>query len=304
MFEVPECGDIVALALAEDLGVDPSWFTTAPPGLPDVLARDVTTRSVVPVDSRFEGRVVARRAGVVCGMPVVEAVYAALCVAAGLPDAVQVSPLTTEGSSCEAGGAVAEVSGPTAAVLAGERTALDFLMVLSGIATEARRWQRAAGGRLAVCDTRKTWPGLRSLSKYAVRVAGATNHRSGLYDMVLVKDNHLALGGGAAKSIARARADHPGLLIEVEADSLGDAVLAVDSGADLVLLDNMSDAALAETVRACREAARRRGRAVLLEASGEIGLDRLPALQAAGVDRVSASAITLAPPLDFGLDEA
>jgi nicotinate-nucleotide pyrophosphorylase (carboxylating) len=303
VFDVPDTREIVALALAEDLGVDASWFLDAPPGLPEVLSRDVTTWSLVAPQTRFEGRIVAREPGVVCGMPVVAAVYDALCVAAGVPDAVEVFPLLTEGSSVSAGSPVAEVAGPMVAVLAGERTALDFLMILSGIASEARRWQDAAGKHVAVCDTRKTWPGLRALSKYAVRVAGATNHRVGLFDMVLVKDNHRRLAGGVAPSVERAKAEHPELLVEIEADTVEDAVAAVEAGADLVLLDNMDDATLSAAVTACRETADRRSAIVLLEASGNISFDRLTALQTAGVDRVSASAITLARPLDFGLDE-
>ncbi len=259
IFELPDSRDVVALALAEDLGVDPSWFLDAPPGLPDVLARDVTTWSLVAPETRFSGRIVARQDAVVCGMPVVAAVYDALCMAAGIPDAVEVFPLLTEGAGVSAGTAVAEVSGPMVAVLAGERTALDFLMILSGIASEARRWQKAAGETLAVCDTRKTLPGLRALSKYAVGVGGATNHRIGLYDMVLVKDNHRALAGGVAEAVARARREHPELLVEIEADALADAVIAVEAGADMVLLDNMDDALLASAVSACREAAIRRG---------------------------------------------
>ena len=303
MFDVPDSREIIALALAEDLGVDPAWFLDAPPGLPDVLARDVTTWSVMPPETRFAGRIVARAPAVVCGMPIVAAVYDALCAAAGLPDAVEVFPLLAEGSPIDAGTVVAEICGPGVAVLAGERTALDFLMVLSAVATEARRWQHAAGSRLAVCDTRKTLPGLRSLSKYAVRVGGGTNHRFGLYDMVLVKDNHRALAGGVASAVERARSEHPELLVEIEADVVEDAVSAVIAGADLVLLDNMDDETLAEAVTECRAAAEKRGRIVLLEASGNITIERLSALRRSGVDRVSASALTLARPLDFGLDE-
>ncbi len=304
MFDVPDSRDIIALALAEDLGVDPSWFLDAPPGLPEVLSRDVTTWSLVAPETRFEGRIVARQDGVVCGMPVVGAVYDALCTAAGLPDAVETFPLLAEGSSVTRGTTVAEVSGPMVAVLAGERTALDFLMILSGIASEARRWRDVAGEDLSVCDTRKTWPGLRALSKYAVRVGGGTNHRTGLYDMVLIKDNHRALAGGVTDAVARAKAEHPELLVEIEADTVEDAVLAVESGADLVLLDNMDDERLADAVDRCRVVAAELGRLVLLEASGNISFERLPALRQAGVDRVSASALTLARPLDFGLDEA
>jgi nicotinate-nucleotide pyrophosphorylase (carboxylating) len=226
-----------------------------------------------------------------------------LARAAGLADHIEIFPLRAEGSVVAPGTPVAELAGSARAVLSGERTALNLLMTLSGIATEARRWSEAAGPNLAVLDTRKTLPGLRALSKYAARVGGATNHRAGLYDMVLVKDNHIRFAGGVGPAVSAARANAPGLLVEVEADTLEQALEAVAAGADLVLLDNMDDEALAAVV-GVRAAAQAAGRAVLTEASGSIRFERLAALRATGVDRVSASAITLAPPLDFGLDEA
>jgi nicotinate-nucleotide pyrophosphorylase (carboxylating) len=176
-------------------------------------------------------------------------------------------------------------------------------MVLSGIATEARRWQQAAGEELAVLDTRKTLPGLRTLSKYAVRVGGAHNHREGLYDMVLVKDNHILAAGGVARAIEQAREAHPELAVEVEADTIEQASEAANSGADIVMLDNMDDDELAAAVASVHESAAASGHTVLTEASGGISFDRLPAIAAAGCDRVSTSTITLAPPLDFGLDK-
>jgi len=194
---------------------------------------------------------------------------------------------------------------PASRCKAGERTALDFLMLLSGIATETARWVEAAGPDLAVCDTRKTSPGLRALSKYAVRVGGGTNHRIGLFDMVLIKDNHIRAAGGIVAAVESARLGHPEVLVEVEADTLAQAKEAVEAGADLVLLDNMSDELLAEAVLAVREAAEQLGRSVVTEASGGIGRDRLSALRATGVDRVSTSALTLGVcAIDFGLDEA
>ena len=201
--------------------------------------------------------------------------------------------------SCSAGTPVIEVEGSARVVLAGERTALDFLMMLSGIATEARRWQAAAGERSRVLDTRKTLPGLRALSKYAVAVGGAHNHRAGLWDMVLVKDNHLAHAGSVTAAVEAARASAPGLRVEIEADTLEQALEAARAGADIVLLDNMDDAALTAAVRALRAA----GATCEIEASGGIHFERLGALAATGVDSVSSSAIALAPPADFGLDE-
>lgn len=295
-FTFPPSDELIAAALAEDLGVVVTRLFEPAPGL---LGRDVTSDSTVPPDAVFAGRIVAREAGVVCGMPAVERVLEMVAAAADAP-AVECFPLVAEGAEVTPGTAVMEVEGPARVVLAGERTALNLLMLLSGIASEARRWQRAAGDMLAVTDTRKTLPGLRALSKYAVRVGGAHNHRFGLHDMVLIKDNHRAHAGGVAAAVAAARAAHPGLPVECEADSIDQAVEAARAGADYVLLDNMDDQTLAQAVRAVREAAG--GRRCLTEASGRITYDRLPALAATGVDRVSASALTLTRPMDFGLD--
>jgi nicotinate-nucleotide pyrophosphorylase (carboxylating) len=296
-YRLPDTAGPVAAALAEDLGVDPRSLSAPTPGL---LDRDVTS-SLLQAGARFTGVVVARRACVVCGLPVAERVWATLA-AAGAAEAPECFPLVAEGARVEAGTAVLEVDGAARVVLAGERSALDFVAVLSGIATETARWKAAAGERLAVVDTRKTLPGLRALSKYAVIVGGGTNHRSGLFDMVLVKDNHIAAAGGIAAAVASARRLHPGLAVEVEADSIAQAAEAARAGADMVLLDNMGDAALAQAVVAVREGSPE-GHRCLTEASGGITIDRLPAISAAGVDRVSASALTLATPLDVGLDE-
>lgn len=300
MFVLPECDAAIAAALAEDLGVPIDRLFQ--PGDAGLLARDVTSASVVSAETRFSGRIVAREACVVCGLPVIEKVLAMLAAAAGRAGEVEVFPLVAEGSSVTAGTPVAEVSGPVRVVLAGERTALDFMMVLSGIATVAARWQAEAGDHLAVTDTRKTLPGLRALSKYAVSVGGAHNHRSGLWDMVLIKDNHIAYAGSITAAVAAARAAHPGLDVEVEADTVSQATEAAAAGADIVLLDNMDDVTTAEAVLAVRAASPAQRRC-LTEASGGITFARLAALRAAGVDRVSSSALTLAPVVDFGLDE-
>ncbi len=300
---MPDVRDVVAAALAEDLGVSATRFARGATGDPGLLARDVTTTALVSPGDRLEFLAVARKAGVVCGLPVMEAVYSVLASATGRPGAVEVFPLVAEGARVSAGDAVAEVSGDAGVLLAGERTALNLLMTLSGIATESRRWVDAAEGGVVVTDTRKTPPGLRALAKYAVRVGGAANHRMGLWDMVLVKDNHLRAAGGVAAATRAAREAWPDLLVEVEADTASQAAEAAAAGADLVLLDNMDDATLAAAVEAVRSAARDAGRFVITEASGGITLDRLPAMAAAGVDRVATSALTLASPVDFGFDE-
>ena len=198
--------EIIALALAEDLGVDASWFLDAPPGLPDVLARDATTWSLVAPETRFEGSIVARgarrRLRHARGRG---SLRRAVRGGAGSPTPSRCSHCVAEGSVVRAGTVVAEVAGPMVAVLAGERTALDFLMILSGIASEARRWQDAAGERPGRVRHAQDVAGTEG----AVEVRGArrrgTNHRMGLFDMVLVKDNHRALAGGVAEAVARAQ---------------------------------------------------------------------------------------------------
>jgi nicotinate-nucleotide pyrophosphorylase (carboxylating) len=305
VFIPPDVSDIVALALAEDLGVAPERFAPHASASPDLLARDVTSFSAIGLGARFTGHVVSREEAVVAGLPVVETVCSMISASAGLFEPIEVFPLVAEGARVRPGQAVLEIEGVAVAVLAAERTALDFLMQLSGIATETSRWVEAAGDRFAVCDTRKTVPGLRELSKYAVAVGGGVNHRHGLYDMALIKDNHIRASGGITAAVESTRLANPGLLVEVEADTIAQAIEAVEAGADMVLLDNMNDELLAEAALAVRQAADEFERTVLTEASGNITRDRIPALRSAGVDRVSTSALTMGVrPVDFGLDEA
>ena len=304
MFVLPDSSDIIALALAEDLGVDPGRFSARASADPALLERDVTSFSAVGPDARFAGTVVARQSCVVAGLGVLAEVYDVLSAAAGLIDPIEVFPLVAEGTRVRAATPVAEVEGVATAVLAGERTALDFLMMLSGIATQTAAWVKAAEGHFLVCDTRKTPPGLRALAKYAVRVGGGANHRLGLHDMVLIKDNHIQRAGGITAAIEKARTVVPHVPVEVEAESLSQALEAVEAGADMVLLDNFDDKALSAAVAAVRAHAEKARRTVLIEASGGITLARMPALRSSGVDRVSTSALTFgAPVIDFGLDE-
>jgi nicotinate-nucleotide pyrophosphorylase (carboxylating) len=296
-FRLPPIDGIVAAALAEDFGVPAEALLSPTPGMLDL---DVTG-SLLPLTAHFTGVVRSRSAGVVCGLPVAARTFEMLAESSGV-EAPECFPLAAEGATVVAGQAVLEIQGPARLVLAGERTALDFLMTLSGIATVSARWQEAAGPLLNVVDTRKTLPGLRALSKYAVRVGGAMNHRMGLYDMVLVKDNHIAAAGGVTSAIERSRRTQPRLLVEVEADSVEQAAEAAAAGADMVLLDNMDDVTLAAAVRVVRESAPE-GHRCLTEASGGVTFERLATLATLGLDRVSASALTMAPPLDFGLDE-
>ena len=306
-FDLPPIDELVATAIAEDLGVPAQGLLDGTVG-PALFERDVTTFAVVPESASFKGVIVAREHGIVCGLPVARrtwemlgAAYDATPSAGSVP--TEMFPLVAEGSEVVLGTAVAEVEGPARIVLAGERIALNVLMTLSGIATEAHRWQMAAGDSLEVLDTRKTLPGLRALSKYAVRVGGAHNHRQGLHDMVLIKDNHIEHAKGITAAVKAARSARPDFRVEVEADTVAQAEEAVRAGADSVLLDNMVDNKLADAVARVDRIADESGRSVLTEASGKITFDRLRSLRDTGVDRLSTSALTLTRPLDFGLDE-
>ncbi len=269
----------VERALAEDLG----WG-------------DVTTESLIPPDLRAEGRIVAREAGVVAGLPVVELVFATL------DPQVQVEPCLDEGARIEAGAVVCRLRGPARSLLTGERTALNFLQRLSGIATLTARMVAAVQGLpVRIVDTRKTTPGLRALEKYAVRVGGGHNHRQNLSDGVLIKDNHLAAlagcGQGLAEAVrlARERAPHT-LRVEVECETLDQVRAALAAGADIILLDNMPLPLLREAVRLIQ------GRA-LVEASGGITLETVRAVAETGVDLISVGALThAARALDFSLE--
>ncbi len=269
----------VRRALAEDLG----WG-------------DVTTQALVDPTVQARGVVAFREAGVVAGLPVAAAVFAVL------DPAVRWQSHHADGDAVATGTSVAEISGPAASLLTGERLALNYLQRLSGIATLTARYvQELEGTGARLVDTRKTTPGLRSLEKYAVRCGGGSNHRHGLSDGVLVKDNHIAILGRQGVSlqaaVARARAAAPhGLRVEVEVDRLDQIEDVIAGGADIVLLDNMPAPVLAEAVRLVA------GRA-LTEASGGITLANARACAEAGVDLISVGALThSARALDIGLD--
>ncbi|HEY7984574.1 MAG TPA: carboxylating nicotinate-nucleotide diphosphorylase [Ktedonobacterales bacterium] len=269
----------------------------------DIGAGDVTTLATVPAGTRAAGQIVARAAGVVAGLPVVAAVFHLL------DPAVVVTPLVAEGAAVEGGAALAALDGDARAILTGERTALNYLGRLSGIATLAARCAQAVEGTGArVVDTRKTTPGLRALEKYAVRMGGASNHRFGLSDGVLIKDNHIKAAGSIAAAVAGARrlASHL-LRVEVECETAAEVREALAAGADVILLDNMPVAALGEAVRLIRT----RAPAVKIEASGGIGTDpvKLRAVAETGVDYISLGALTHSAPnfdvsLEFGAPPA
>jgi nicotinate-nucleotide pyrophosphorylase (carboxylating) len=217
-----------------------------------------------------------------------------------LPDAaVTVDVLVDDGGRVERGDVIARLSGPTQVILVAERTVLNILSRLSGVATHTRRWADALEGTGAmVLDTRKTTPGLRWLEKYAVRCGGGLNHRMGLGDAALIKDNHVAAAGGVAPAIKAVRAVAPGLPLEVECDDLDQVQEALDAGAELILLDNMGLAALRAAVGLARGYP-----SVRLEASGGLRLDQARAVAETGVDFVAVGALThSSPALDLGLD--
>ena len=268
--------DVVRRALDEDLAA----------------AGDVTTLATVPADATATGRFVVRQAGVIAGLDVAALVFDIVGDGSVTFDAI-----ISDGARVQPGDTLALATGPMRALLTAERTALNFLGHLSGIATLTRRWVDAVEGTGAqIRDTRKTLPGLRALEKYAVVCGGGVNHRMSLSDAALVKDNHVVAAGGVVPAFERVRAAYPGLPIEIEVDTLEQAREVIDAGADLVLLDNMNAADMRAAV------AYSAGRAKL-EASGGLRLDTARQVAETGVDYLSIGALThSAPVLDIGLD--
>jgi len=269
---------LVARALAEDVGVG-----------------DVTAEATVPEGARGRARIVQKEAGVVFGLGVV----AETMRQCGVED---VDNLVVEGQwRDEAPVDVVFASGPAVGLLAAERTALNFLGHLSGVATLTARFVEAiAGTGAAILDTRKTTPGLRELEKAAVLAGGGRNHRMGLYDAILIKENHIALAGGLAKAVHAARTAHPDLAVEVECRDLEEAAYALGTGADILLLDNMEPAELKKAVELRNEHSS--GSGPSLEASGGVSLDTVRTVAETGVDFISVGALThSAPTLDFSL---
>lgn len=266
----------VADALAEDLG----------------LAGDITTDATVPAHVQAKAVFAARKPGVISGLAVAAATFAAL------DNRIVFTAMVHDGDRVEPGTVAARVEGPARGILTGERVALNFMGRMCGIATLTRRYADAISGTgAAIVDTRKTTPGLRAFEKYAVRCGGGMNHRVGLFDAILIKDNHIVAAGGLAAAIAgaRARAGHL-VKIEVEVDTLAQLDEVMAHKVDVVLLDNMSPAQLATAV------ARVKG-TMLTEASGGVSLETVRAIAEAGVDLISIGALThSAPVLDLGLD--
>ncbi len=278
----------VARALDEDLGGDPG--------------RDVTSQATVPADLTGTARLVARADGVVAGLVVVQPVLEDAARRLGLP-VPELDVAVAEGARVRTGDVLAELRGPVRVLLVAERTLLNLVSHASGIATHTRRWADALAGTGAqVLDTRKTTPGLRALDKYAVRCGGGTNKRMGLYDVAMVKDNHVVAAGGVAEAVDAVRRAFPDVAVQVEADTLEQAMTALDAGARFLLLDNMPPVVLAEVVAAVRAREAETGR-VELEATGGLTLASAAEVAATGVDYLSVGALThSSPQLDVALD--
>jgi nicotinate-nucleotide pyrophosphorylase (carboxylating) len=267
--------EIVRRALAEDLG----WG-------------DATTEAVVPPELRARGIILAKCSCVIAGLDVAAEAFSQLDPGCAFDRKIK------DGDRCEPGDIVAELHGQAASMLTAERTALNFLQRLSGIATLTRRFVDASGGTITVLDTRKTTPGLRALEKYAVRAGHGTNHRGGLDDGVLIKDNHVRLAGSLQEAVRRMKDAGPEMPIEVEAQSLAQVDDAIVAGADIILVDNLP-------LESIREAVKRVNGRAKIEISGGVTLDRIPELAKTGANYVSVGALTHSAPaadLSFELE--
>jgi nicotinate-nucleotide pyrophosphorylase (carboxylating) len=267
--------EIVRRALAEDLG----WG-------------DVTTQATVGMHQRARGIILVKSPCVLAGLDVAAEAFRQL------DPAVSFTPRRADGDRCQPGDVVADVRGAAAPMLTAERTALNLIQRMTGIATLARRYVDAAGGGIIVLDTRKTTPTLRVLEKYAVRAGGATNHRARLDDGILIKDNHIRLAGGVDEAMRRMKAVSAQMPIEIEAQDLAQVDAALAAGADAILLDNLSNDEI-------REAVRRIGGRAKIEVSGGITLERIPELAKTGAGYVSIGALTHSAPsadLSFELE--
>ena len=268
---------IVRTALAEDLGVPPL---------------DVTSAATIPPDQVDTAELVARASGVVAGLSVAAEVFAVTS-----DGAATVELRAADGDRVVRGDVLAVITGPTRALLTAERTALNLLCRMSGVATHTRAWADAlAGSKATVLDTRKTTPGLRTLEKYAVRVGGGTNKRMGLYDVAMIKDNHKLAAGSITAAYRLVRETFPEIAVQVEVTTVAEAVEAVEAGADFLLCDNMSPQLLWEVVAAVGDRAE-------LEATGNLTLATVAAYATTGVDYLSVGALTHSSPImDIALD--
>jgi nicotinate-nucleotide pyrophosphorylase (carboxylating) len=280
--------DAVTRALDEDLGGNPG--------------QDVTTQAIIDPESSVTGEVVVREAGVVAGIPVLQEVLAQVATRFTL-DVPWVSALKQDGDRVKPGDVIAEVAGSGHVILVAERTILNFLCRASGIATHTRQWADALKGTgTKVLDTRKTLPTFREWEKYAVRCGGGVNKRMGLYDVAMIKDNHVIAAGGVMNAIEAVRDRFPGVAVQVEVERLSQAVEAIEAGAQFLLLDNMADSGMREIVEYVRSQEPKPG-AIKLEATGGMTLERAPKVAAIGVDYISVGSLThSSDALDLALD--
>ncbi|WP_370853028.1 carboxylating nicotinate-nucleotide diphosphorylase [Pararhizobium haloflavum] len=269
----------VRAALLEDLG----------------RAGDITSAATIDPGAQATARIVSRQDGFLCGMPMARMAFQLM------DPTIRIESAFGDGKILAPGAELARVAGPAQAILSAERTALNYLMHLSGVASHTARFAaQIAGTGARICCTRKTIPGMRVFQKYAVRIGGGSNHRFGLDDAILIKDNHIAIAGGVARAIEKARAAAGHLVaVEVEVDTLDQLGEALAAKPDVILLDNMSTQSLGKAVQMNRDA----GSFCRLEASGNVDFDTVRAIAETGVDYISTSKITMAAPtLDIGLD--
>jgi len=267
---------IVRMALAEDLG----------------RGGDITSDNVIPSEARARVVMATRESGVIAGLDAAETAFRIVDAS------LTIKRLKPEGAEVKAGDEVMEIEGHARSILTAERVALNFVGHLSGIATLTQKMVRAVGNHKAkICSTRKTTPGLRALEKYAVRAGGGINHRLGLDDAILIKDNHIAIAGGVTPALRRAKESAGHMIkIEIEVDTLEQLREVLTQGADVIMLDNMSLEDMAEAVKLVDGCA-------IVEASGGVTLERIPKIAATGVDMISSGALThSAPNFDIGLD--
>lgn len=261
----------------------------------DVGSGDVTTAVTIPQGYESKAIIHAKQGGVIAGMPVARMVFEIV------DPSLRFTPLVQDGQRVEKGTVIAEVEGSTHRILTGERLALNLLQRMSGIATRTRTFVEALGGlSTRLVDTRKTTPGHRMLEKYAVRTGGGANHRFGLYDAVMIKDNHIKGAGGIAQAVSRARAAIPHTMtIEVETENLEQVDEALQAGADIIMLDNMAPVLMKEAVQRIKQVAPH----VIVEASGNVSLETIRDIAESGVDVISVGRLTYSfESLDISLD--
>lgn len=293
--------------LDQDCSLDPEWLTeTVRLSLDEDLGgqpgRDVTSQAIVEPDAAVTGEIVVREAGVVAGVPAITEVLNQVAARFGI-DEPWVNAVKQDGDRIGPGDVVAEIAGSGQVVLTAERTILNFMCRASGIATHARRWVDALEGTgTQVLDTRKTTPALRELEKYAVRCGGGVNKRLGLFDVAMIKDNHVIAAGGIGAAVKAVHRRFPDVAVQVEVERLSQAVEALDAGVRFLLLDNMPTSGIVEIVEYVRSREDEVGK-VQLEATGGMTLKRAPEVAATGVDFISVGALThSSDALDLALD--